>query len=33
MWKKVKKVLIEVVKYGGWVLAGAQWLIQHLPTS
>jgi hypothetical protein len=29
--EKVKKILVAVVKYGGWIVAVAQFLINNLP--
>lgn len=31
-WSKFKKILIEVVKWGGYVIAAAQYIINHLPS-
>jgi hypothetical protein len=30
---KFKKVLNIIVKYGGWVVAAATWLLNHLPQA
>lgn len=29
--KRLRKILIEVIKYAGWIVAAAEYILKHLP--